>query len=369
MIRASRNALAALAAAACLTAVPARGAIETDPLALYTTMRTAYDRGVAKNWPFASEQYYESTILDTGRAYSLFRPSDSNYGEVANLAVDVATQLHYDPLTNDDAALWYVTEAANYVEKNADDAHKAEATALRGALDAGQASTRVLAAQAESDALANVAAFPADGDARVALLVADVRAYVLSKDATYRSALLQHAADPLTPLARTPDPEYGETFAIASSALTDPGFTDADRTAARTIAYRRAHTPELKVIARVRAVSHEGRLTRTAPADEYFGNLKYSPIGVNNEIVRLNKYLDKGWGYRMEHDALQLDSAVEDWQKQYPRDDTLPRTLLQTIQTLRRVDTDTTKSIGERLKAILLVQYADSPQARELSSS
>ena len=117
-------------------------------------------------------------------------------------------------------------------------------------------------------------------------------------------------------------------FSIAQSALADPGFTDADRAAARTVAYRRAHTPDLKVIARVSAIPHALRLTRTAPADEYFGNLKYSPLGVRNEVSRINKYLDKGWGTRMEGDVIQVDSAVEDWQKQYPHDETLPATLL-----------------------------------------
>jgi hypothetical protein len=203
----------------------------------------------------------------------------------------------------------------------------------------------------------------------VALIIADVRAYNLTHDIAYRSALLQHAADPSTPLVRVPDPEYGEMFSIAQSALADPGFSDDDRAAARTIKYRRDHTPELKVIARVSSVPHELRLTRTAPADEYFGNLKYSPIGVRNELTRINKYLDKGWGYRMEGDAIQVDSAVEDWQKQYPHDETLPGTLLDAFRLMERVETDKTKSAAERLRTILTVQYADSRQAQELSSS
>jgi hypothetical protein len=168
---------------------------------------------------------------------------------------------------------------------------------------------------------------------------------------------------------RVPDPEYGEMFSIAQSALADPGYTDADRAAARTIKYRRDHTPELRVIARVSAIPHQLRMTRTAPADEYFGNLKYSPIGVRNEVTRINKYLDKGWGYRMEGDALQVDSAVEDWQKQYPHDETLPATLLDVYRLEQRIATEKTKGAGERIRTILLVQYAATRQAQELSSS
>ncbi len=201
------------------------------------------------------------------------------------------------------------------------------------------------------------------------MLVADVRAWNLTHDVAYRSLLLQHAADPATPLVRVPDPEYGEMFSLATSALGDPGFSDADRAAARTIKYRRDHTPELKMIARVNAVPHELKLTRTAPADEYFGNVKFSPLGVRNEVVRINKYLDKGWGYRMEGDALQVDDAVEDWQKEYPHDLTLPGTLLDAYRLLQRVETDKTKGAADRVRTLLLVQYASSRQAQELTAS
>ncbi len=360
-----------LLGSAVVAALPAPlpAAIETDPLALYQTMRKAYDEGTTKGWPFESELYYESTVFDAGRAYSLFRPTDPEYGDVAQLAVDIATQLHYDPLTNNDAALWYVLEASNYVAKNGDAQHETEALALIARLTPLGDDPKLIAQQAETNALEDATAFHGDGDALVHLIVADVRAYNLTHDPEYRSALLQHAADPLTPLVRVPDPEYGEMFALAASALVDPGFSQADRAAARAIKYRRDHTPELRVIARVEAIPHELRLTRTAPADEYFGNLKYSPIGVHNELVRINKYLDKGWGLHMEPDALQVDSAIEDWQKQYPHDTTLPATLLDAYRLLERVETSNTKSAAERLRTILLVQYASSRQAQDLAAS
>ncbi len=366
-----KRSIAAFAAAVAVAsfAIPAPAAIETDPQALYVTMRKAYDEGAAKHWPFGSELYYLSTIFDAGRAYSLFRPDDGNYSEVAALAVDVATQLHYNALANNDAAVWYVMEAANYVVKNGDTAHQAEASALLARVSAGENDPKVLAQQAEADGLANAQSFHHDGDALVSLLIADVRGFNLTHDPAYRSALLQHAADSATPLTRVPDPEYGQMFALAASALADPGFSDEDRSAARAIKYRREHTPELKVIGRVRAIPHELRLTRTAPADEYFGNLKFSPIGVRNEVVRINKYLDKGWGYRMESDALQVENSVADWQKQYPHDATLPGTLLDAFKLLQRVETPKTKDAAVRVKSVLLVQYADSRQAQEIAAS
>jgi hypothetical protein len=366
------KAVAALALAASLTCalpLPGSAAIETDPAVLYATMKRAYDEGASRGWPFESELYYQATIFDAGRAYALFRPEDPNYAEVATLAVDIASQLHYSPLTNNDASLWYITEAANYVIKNSDQTHQIEARVLLDRLTASETDPKLLAQQTIEDAAANAATFHHDGDALVSLLIADVRALNLTHDLTYRSDLLLHMTDPSTPLTRVPDPEYGEMFAIASSALTDPGYSDTDRANARAIKYRRDHTPELHEIARVTSTPHDLRLTRTAPADEYFGNLKYSPLGVRNEVTRVDKYLDRGWGYRMESDALQIDSSVEDWQKQYPHDLTLPANLLDTYVMLERVGTEKTKAAAARVKTTLLVEYPSARQALELSSN
>jgi hypothetical protein len=371
-LRNSPKSLLVLALAAAFFAsaqVPAVAAIETDPNELYQTMRKAYDEGGKKGWPYEAELYYQSTVFDAGRAYSLFRSSDPAYAEVAQLAVDVATQLHYDPLINNDAALWYVLEASNFLILHGDAQHQAEARALQQRLSAGENDPKILAQQAAYDAAADVAIFHGDGDALAAQVVADVRCYNLTKDPVYRSLILEHAADPSTPLVRIPDPEYTQMFALAQSALGDAGYDDDDRANARAIAYRREHTPELKVIARVSAIPHELRLTRTAPADEYFGNLRYSPLGIHNELVRIGKYLDKGWGYRMEPDALQVDSAVEDWQRQYPHDQTLPDTLLQTYRLLQRVATQKSGAAALRIRDILLVQYADSREAQQVVAS
>lgn len=343
--------------------------IETDPAALYAVMKNAYDAGQSKGWTYARESYYQSAILDTGRAYALFRPTDPNFIEVAKLAVDVATQLNYSPLTNNDGAVWYVREAAVAVQQSGDDAQKRQATTLLRTLDTGDGDPNLLAQQAVAGAKANAARLEHDPDASVAVVVALVRAYNLTHDVATRSELLRRMADLATPLTRVPDPEYVEMFALAADALTLPGYTDQNRADARAIAYRRAHTPELQVIARVSSMPHDLRLTRTAPADEYFGNLKYSPIGVKNEIARVDAYLDAGWGFRMEGDGLQIDSAIEDWQKQYPRDLTLPASILDAYAMLGRIDTPKARQAAAALRTILLVQYPGSRQAFELGDT
>jgi hypothetical protein len=364
---------AAAFAIAALVAIPApsRAAIETDPLALYATMRQAYDEGAAKGWPFAAEAYYQTTVFDAGRSYALFKPTDAQYAEVAGLAVDVATQMHYNPLTNDDASEWYVREACVWVQGHSDPDRVAKASALLARLMAGDRDPVILSDQAEDDASEVAKNFHRDADSLVQVIVADVRAYNLTKNAKYRSLLLQHAADPALPLVRVPNPESLELFAIATQAgsAVDAAFSEADRANAKLVVERRRRTPELQVIGRVKALPHTLRLTHTAPADEYFGNSKLSPIGVGNEIIRINRYLDAGWGDRMASDALLLVGSIQDWQHQYPHDATLPRHLYDVYRLLRRVDAAATQPEAEKMRMLLLVQYANSPQARDLAAS
>jgi hypothetical protein len=370
---ARRIAVAALAALAFLLppARPARAAIETDPVVLYATMKKAYDTGQEHGWSFAYEQSYISAIFDAGRAYSLFRPTDPNYGQVANLAVEVATQLHYDPLISDDASEWYVREAADYVLAHGDPAHVALASTLIAKLHATDATASNAARTAQADAAANAQAFPHDGDALVQGIVADVRAYNLTHDKAYRSDALHDAANPTAPLLRVPQAEFNELFDFANGAMgNDPSITDDDHANAKAILDRRKNSPQLQEIARVHAMAHDVRMTRTAPADEYFGQLKISPLGVRNEINHINTWLDAGWGTRMAHESLELVSALDDWQHQYPHDATLPQHILDVYKLLDRMASDASAhDAAEHLRHVLLVEYANSSQARSLAAS
>ena len=368
VLRRNLSFIAALAAFA-LAAKPLGAAIETDPQELYRMMRQAYDAGAAKRWSFGASLSYLSAVLDAGRAYSLFRPTDPEYAALAALTVEVASDLHYDPLTNNDAAQWYVREAAVWVRDHGDAEHAAQASALIGRIDAAQGDPRQLAAQALDDAVANVTTFHDEADARAAVIVTDVRAYNLTRDASFRSRLLHDAADPTAPLGRVPDPENGELFGIVASVLHDPDASESDLAAARAVDERRRHTPGLRATVSERPVPTALRLTYTAPADEYFGDSRISPIVVRDEIIRINKYLDAGWGDRMAPDALHLDSAVEDWQHQYPHDRTLPKYLGRLYALLVRVGAPSTLETAQRVRTMLLVQYPDSNEARTLAAS
>lgn len=364
-----RNGAIALALSALvLFASPAAAVITVDPQALYVTMRRAYDRGNARGWPFVAEVAYFSAVLDAGRAYALFRPTDAQYAEVAGLTVDVATQLHYDPLTNDDAAVWYVREAATWVQARGDAAAAAKATALLARLDAA-ADPAVLARQADDDAAANVHSFHGEPATFVAEVVAEVRAYALTRDPVYRSALLQHAAEPAVTFSLIPVAERAQLFAIVSATLADPAANPVDNADARAIVARRNRTSAARLANDPGSESHSVALTRTAPADEYFGEIRISPIGVGDEMQRIDKYLDSGWGERMAPDALHLATAVEDWQHQYPHDRTLPKYLAGLYRLLLRVGASSTLAEAQRVREVLVVEYAGSNEARLLDAS
>ncbi len=64
-----------------------------------------------------------------------------------------------------------------------------------------------------------------------------------------------------------------------------------------------------------------------APADEYFGRLKMSVLGIRNELGTLERRAESG-----DRDVAALagklalvDDALRDWRAHYPRDTWLPR--------------------------------------------
>ena len=107
--------LAAALLAALLVALPlapARAALDIDPAQLYRQMKAAYDKGAAGGWHLAEQLEYFSAVLDAGRGYELRRRDDPQNLAIKAIAVDLASQLSYDPLISNDAAEWYVRLAA-----------------------------------------------------------------------------------------------------------------------------------------------------------------------------------------------------------------------------------------------------------------
>ncbi len=364
-----RNLLAALTAALVLVllpTLPARAALEVDPAQLYRQMKASYDKGAAAGWHLADQLDYFSTVLDAGRAYELKLRDDPQNRQIEGIAVDLAAQLNYDPLISNDAAEWYVRTAA---QAYADDPQRGPAAkAVLAKLDAEDADNGKLAYDADADATALAQAYPGDVQALLGQVDADLRAYNLTHDPAWRALAIGRAAQATFPIGSVPQDLGRMLFPIVDAARNaGPGYSDAEREAARVVASHRASTHGLAVIGRV--VSHNAYLVITAPADEYFGHTKLSPIGVRNELARIGKYLDAGWGGRMTQETVWVVDSLDDWQHQYPRDYELPRLYKRAYDTLEREDTPEAKQQQQLVRRMLLVGYPSSTEARAFLTS
>jgi hypothetical protein len=366
-IRRRRNVFAAGAAMlVALFPLAAQAYLRVDPHVLYRQMTTAYDRGTSDGWHLADELDYFSTVLDAGRAYELRMRDDPENTALKGITVDLATRLNYDALTNRDAAEWYVRLAA---EQYADDpARGPAAKALLAKLDREDASVAALAHDADADVLANAKDFPGDVEALLDVVEADMEAYGLTQDTSYRSLALQRAAQTAFPVGLLPPDVANRLLPQAEAARAGAaGYSADDARAAVALLSHRASAHVIPTIGHV--LSHQAYLVITAPADEYFGHTKLSPLGFRNEIVRIGKYLDVGWGSRMSGDAVYLVDALDDWRQQYPRDYELPRLLLQTYTLLGRIDSPSAVAARAKVRTILTVEYNSSAEARSLLAS
>ncbi|MEO6835507.1 MAG: hypothetical protein ABI231_06320 [Candidatus Tumulicola sp.] len=361
--------LAALLAAIAVVAVPsaARATLVADPAVLYAQMKDAYAKGSASGWNFRSQEYYLSTIFNAGRAYSLQYPGDAAYGELAGLTVQIGSGLHYNPLINHDAAAWWVREAGEWVTKHSED------TTLIG--QAGGMLERVnseddpekLARLADQDAAANLQAYPRDVDALLAQVEANWRGWLLTHDPAWRTLALQRAAAPNFPIAHLPTTWGNELINAAGSAV--PGrdeFTAGDAHNAAIFMTRLKAVAPLRVIATVTAIPHEAYMTTLAPADEYFGRMGMSILGIENQLKRINYMLDYNYGNRESGETVLVAESIDDMHKVYPRDRDLPMLLYWCYTTLQRMDAADARQAASRLRAILTVEYQDTPQARKL---
>jgi hypothetical protein len=360
--------IAVLLVSVAIPTLRAGAALVADPQVLYQQMKDAYTKAQANGWDYFDQVYYFSTIVDAGRAYSLQRPDDPNYGALAELTVQMGAALHYNPLTNHDAATWYVREACLWVMKNDADLDLVQsAQALLQRVNAQDDDYPLLAQLADQDALAVAHQFPHDAQADLLPLEAAWRSFELTHDAAWRSKALERAAQPAFPIANIPM-TYGPAFVEAAQAAiaNAPGYSDADRANAQIVVDRLRRANKLDVIARVVAVPEDIYLTRLAPADEYFGPLGMSVLGIENEMKHVNFMLDYHYGNLEANAALEIAVAVDDMHKVYPKDRDMAKLLLDTIDMLDRMTTPEVRQEAQHLRSILLVEYQDSPQAQQL---
>jgi hypothetical protein len=371
MIRAWYKAVAAAVAMIAAVATPpaARATLEVDPAVLYAQMKDAYAKAEAAGWDFRSQEIYLSTIFNAGRAYSLQYPGDPAYGELATLTVRIGTGLHYNPLTNHDGAVWWVREAADWTMKHSDDAATiVQAQGLMQRVNSEE-DPAGLARLADADALANLKNYPGDVDAQLMVVEADWRAWLLTGDSKWRSLALSRAAAPSFPVAHLPTSWGNELVTLAGSASTDRGYSKAEVANAQTFLARLKAVDPIRVIATVQALPHDAYLTTLAPADEYFGPLNMSILEIENRLKHINFMLDYNYGSEESDPAADVARAIVSMQKVYPRDRDLPMLLYWCFTTAQRMNDVQSREVARELKAILTVEYQDSPQARKLLGS
>jgi hypothetical protein len=105
-----------------------------------------------------------------------------------------------------------------------------------------------------------------------------------------------------------------------------------------------------------------------APADEYFGPLKLSYIGMRNTIR------DLGLRYDVNHDiaaqtlasAQLTERAVRDWEQKYPHDTQIPKTIYLLQRLYTKVLTLDARAHAHACAMWLFGDYGNSGQARQL---
>jgi hypothetical protein len=360
-----RKAALALIAAIVAVGQPLRApaAWVADPAVLYQQMKDAYAKGNADGWNFRAEEIYLSTIFNAGRAYSLQYPNDPAYGELATLTVQVGTGLHYNPLTNHDGAVWWVREAADWVVKHAEDTTTiSQAQALLQRANAEDDPDQ-LARFADEDATANLRNYPGDVDALLVQVEADWRGWLLTHDPQWRSLALARAAAASFPVAHLPT-SWGNELINAANTLSQGNSPDAHN-ASMLIERIKAVDP-IRVIASVTAVPHDVYLSTLAPADEYFGKMEMSVLEIENRLKHINFMLDYNYGNRESDETADVANSIDGMQKIYPRDRDLPMLLYWCFTTAQRMDDAQARAVARHLRAILTIEYQDSPQARKL---
>jgi hypothetical protein len=368
MTRAFSRRAAALAGA-LLVGLPlcARATFVADPAVLYQQMKDAYAKDAASGWNFRGQATYLATIFNAGRAYSLQYPTDPNYAVLATLTVQIGSGLRYNPLTNHDGAVWWVREAADWASKHADEVktiEQAQALLLRVN---SEEDPEKLAHYADEDATANLRSYPGDVDAQLVQVEANWRGWLLTHDAAWRSLALRRAAGPNFPIAHLPTTWGNELISAAQAASPgNNGYTDADLANARTVLARLKAVDPIRVITTVTAIPHDAYLSTLAPADEYFGPMNMSILEIENRLKHVNFMLDYNYGNEESDAAFQLAKAIVAMQEVYPRDRDLPMLLYWCYNTLQRMTDSQSRRAAAQLKAILTVEYMDSPQARKL---
>jgi hypothetical protein len=120
--------------------------------------------------------------------------------------------------------------------------------------------------------------------------------------------------------------------------------------------------------AAAREAARLASLKLLAPADEYFGPLKMSILGIRNTTK------DLGLRYDVNHDiasqtlasAALTESSIKDWERKYPRDGGIARAVYYLQRLYDKVLTEQGRAKADATAKWLFSKYGRSPQAVQL---
>jgi hypothetical protein len=115
--------------------------------------------------------------------------------------------------------------------------------------------------------------------------------------------------------------------------------------------------------------------SKLAPADEYFGPMKMSILGIKNEIrdltVRYEPYADGDHhlSKSIMTIALLTEASLADFEKRYPNDNQLARDVYFLQKLYAKIDSDDARAKAKYCSQWLLSRYSASSYARDLRTT
>ncbi len=103
-----------------------------------------------------------------------------------------------------------------------------------------------------------------------------------------------------------------------------------------------------------------------APADEYFGRMKMSILGIRNTIKDdgLKVDADPSQGPAIANSCNLAEDALHDWESKYPRDTWLPHSLFTLERLYAKIDSDVARAKAKATMLWLVHDFPTSPQAK-----
>lgn len=97
---------------------------------------------------------------------------------------------------------------------------------------------------------------------------------------------------------------------------------------------------------------------KVAPADEYFGRLKLSILGIRNTIRDMGYKVDANPEHKMALNAVALtEDAMHDWEAKYPKDSWIPPAILSLERLYAKVDSDEARAHAKFAMVWLVRDY------------